>query len=84
MVGTKRRKSQRQIMRLMRLITAALEAFVAYMSLKNRRYIDEIEDEIDELARDGSPSAKLRLERLGKRLSRERQRTLRPPDSNSD
>tara|TARA_B100000519_G_scaffold178876_1_gene169438 strand:- start:285 stop:500 length:216 start_codon:yes stop_codon:yes gene_type:complete len=71
-------------MRFMRLITAALEAFVAYINLKNRRYIDEIEDEIDELARIGTPSAKLRIERLGKRLSRERQRTLRSSDSNSD
>ena len=71
-------------MRLLRLITAALEAFVAVMNLKRRRYIDEIEDEIDELARNGSPSAKLRIERLGKRLSRERQRTLRSTDSNPD
>ena len=68
----------------MRLITAALEAFIAFVNLKNRRYIDEIEDEIDELARDGSPSAKLRIERLGKRLSRERQRTLRSTDNNAD
>tara|TARA_R100001015_G_C4627904_1_gene187726 strand:- start:1130 stop:1345 length:216 start_codon:yes stop_codon:yes gene_type:complete len=71
-------------MRLMRLITAALEAIVAYINLKNRRYIDEIEDEIDELARVGSPSAKLRIERLGKRLSRERQRNLRSSDDNSN
>ena len=46
------------------------------MNLKKARYIDEIEDEIDELARAGTPSAKLRLDRLGKRLDRERQRTL--------
>lgn len=71
-------------MRFMRLVTAALEAFVAYMNSKNRRYIDEIEDEIDELARIGTPSAKLRIERLGKRLSRERQCSLRSPDDNSD
>ena len=70
--------------RFLRLLTAALEAFVAYLNLKNRRYIDEIEDEIDELARVGTPSAKLRIERLGKRLSRERQRTIRSSDSNSD
>ena len=38
--------------------------------------VDEIEDEIDELARNGSASAKLRIERLGKRLKRERERTL--------
>ena len=69
---------------MLRLITAALEAFIAYINLKNRRYIDEIEDEIDELARNGSPSAKLRIERLGKRLSRERERTIRSTDSNAD
>tara|TARA_R100000315_G_C5189538_1_gene110439 strand:+ start:294 stop:503 length:210 start_codon:yes stop_codon:yes gene_type:complete len=69
---------------MLRLITSALEAFIAYINLKNRRYIDEIEDEIDELARSGTPSAKLRIERLGKRLSRERQRTIRSADSNSD
>ena len=68
----------------MRLITAALEAFVGLIELKKTRYVDDIEDEIDELARIGTPSAKLRIERLGKRLSRERQRTLRSSDSNSD
>jgi hypothetical protein len=62
--------------RFLRLITAALEAFVVYMNLKKARYIDEIEDEIDELARAGTPAAKLRIDRLGKRLDRERQRTL--------
>ena len=46
------------------------------MNLKKARYIDEIEDEIDELARAGTPAAKLRIDRLGKRLDRERQRTL--------
>jgi len=71
-------------MRFMRLITIALEAVVSYIHLKNRRYLDEIEDEIDVLARDGSPSAKLRLERLGKRLSRERKCALRSSDNNSD
>jgi len=71
-------------MRFVRLVTAALEAFVAYMNSKNRRYIHEIEDEIDELARIGTPSAKLRIERLGKRLSRERQCSLRSSDDNAD
>ncbi|MAP55246.1 MAG: hypothetical protein CL605_10110 [Altibacter sp.] len=71
-------------MRIMRLITAALEAFVGLIELKKTRYIDEIEDEIDELARIGSPAAKLRIERLGKRLSRERERTLRSTDDNVD
>ena len=71
-------------MRIMRLITAALEAFVGLIELKKTRYVDDIEDEIDELARIGSPAAKLRSERLGKRLSRERERTLRSADRNVD
>ena len=68
----------------MRLITAALEAFVGLIELKKTRYIDEIEDEIDELARIGSSAAKFGIERLGKRLSRERERTLRSTDDNVD
>lgn len=68
----------------MRLITAVLEAFVGLIELKKTRYIDEIEDEIDELARIGSAAAKLRIERLGKRLSRERERTIRSADRNVD
>ena len=71
-------------MRFLRLITAALESFVAYLKLKNRRYIDEIEDQIDELARDGSPSAKLRIERLGQRLSRARQCSVRSSDRDAN
>ena len=63
-------------MRFFRLLTAALEAYVAYINFKRIRYRDEIEDEIDKLARIGTPSAKLRIERLGKRLERERKRTL--------
>ena len=36
-------------MRIMRLVTAALEAFVGLIELKKTRYVDDIEDEIDEL-----------------------------------
>jgi hypothetical protein len=36
----------------------------------------ELEDEIDELAADGSPASKLRLERIAKRLHRELKRTV--------
>jgi len=61
---------------MIKLITAVLQAYVAYVGLKQRRYLDEIEDQIDELARDGSATAKLRIERLAKRHSREQQRII--------
>lgn len=67
---------------MIKLLTAALRAFIANLEWKQRNYIYELEDEIDELAADGSPAAKLRLERLAARLKRER--TLRPADSDSD
>ena len=63
-------------MKFFRLISAALEAVVLYLHYRRQKYVDEIEDEIDELARNGSASAKLRIERLGKRLKRERERTI--------
>ena len=67
---------------MIKLLTAALRAFIANLEWKQRNYIYELEDAIDELAADGSPAAKLRIERLAKRL--ERERTLRPADSDSD
>jgi len=59
-----------------RLVTAALEAYIAYADWRKRTFIYELEDEIDRLAADGSPSAKLRLERLGRRLKTERERLI--------
>tara|TARA_R100000951_G_C2601303_1_gene168259 strand:- start:198 stop:365 length:168 start_codon:yes stop_codon:yes gene_type:complete len=50
---------------------------------KRRRYVYELEDNIDELAADGSPAAKLRIERLAKRLKFERERIARPSDRDS-
>ena len=63
-------------MKIFRLLSSALEAVVLYLQHRRNKYIDDIEDEIDILARNGSASAKLRIERLGKRLERERERTL--------
>lgn len=54
----------------------ALEAYVNYTKLKQRKYIYDLEDKIDSLAADGSPAAKLRLERLSGRLSVERKRHI--------
>tara|TARA_Y100001972_G_C7631801_1_gene317159 strand:+ start:761 stop:946 length:186 start_codon:yes stop_codon:yes gene_type:complete len=55
-----------------RLLSTALEAYVAYAKWRQRTYVYDLEDTIDDLAADGSPAAKLRLERLAKRLERER------------
>ena len=59
-------------MKFFRLLSTALEAYVAYAKWRQRTYVYDLEDEIDRLAADGSPAAKLRLERLAKRLERER------------
>ncbi len=67
---------------MIKLLTAALRAYIAHLDWLQRNYIYGLEDEIDELAADGSAAAKLRIERLAKRLKRER--TLRPADSDSD
>ena len=67
---------------MIKLLTAALRAFVANLEWKQRNYIYELEDAIDELAGVGDAAAKLRIERLARRLKRER--TLRPADSDSD
>jgi len=59
-----------------RIIVLALEAYVNYTKGKQRRYIYELEDEIDRLAADGSPAAKLQIERLSGRLKLERNRNI--------
>ena len=60
----------------LRIIVLALEAYVNYTRSKQRKYVYGLEDEIDRLAADGSPAAKLRLERLSGRLSVERKRNI--------
>ena len=57
-------------------LTAALNAFVEYIRWKRDRRIDDLEDELDRLAADGSSSSKLRIERIAKRIKREQKRTL--------
>jgi len=69
---------------MLKLLTAALEAYVETLKFKRRLFIYKLEDEIDSLASDGSPSAKLRLERLSKRLRFEVVRTLRSSNSNPE
>ncbi len=57
-------------------LTAALNAFVEYIRWKRDRRIDDLEDELDRMADDGSPASKLRLLRIAKRIKRERERSL--------
>ena len=67
---------------MIKLLSELIKAYVATLNWKRRRYIYELEDQIDSLAADGSPAAKLRIERISRRL--EQERTLRPTDSNTD
>lgn len=69
---------------MIKLLTELIKAYVAYVGLKQRTYVYELEDDIDELAADGSPAAKLRIERLAKRLKFERERIARSPYGDAD
>ena len=71
-------------MTILAAITAALQAYVATVEWRQATEIDRLEDEIDDLAADGPPAAKLRLERLCQRLKRKRERALRSADSHDD
>jgi hypothetical protein len=48
-------------------ITAAAQAYTAWVSWQRETEIDRIEDEIDKLAAIGDAASKLRMERLAKR-----------------
>ena len=69
---------------MIKLITAAIQAYLLHLRWQHRTYVYELEDKIDELAADGSPSAKLRIERLAKRLKFERERVTRSSDGDAD
>ena len=69
---------------MIKLITTVLQVYISNLKWKHRIYVYQLEDEIDDLAADGSPAAKLRIERLAKRLQFERERTLRPTDGDAD
>jgi hypothetical protein len=69
---------------MIKLITAALQAYLTHLHWQHRNYVYDLEDEIDDLAADGSPSAKLQLERLAKRLKFERERIARSPYRDAD
>ena len=67
-----------------KLLTAALQAYVEYVRLQRDRHLDALEDRLDGLASIGDPHSKLLIERVAKRIERERKRLIRSTDSNSD
>jgi len=68
---------------MIKLIAAAIQAYLLHLRWQHRTYVYELEDKIDDLAADGSPAAKLRIERLAKRLEFERERIARPSDGDA-
>jgi len=67
-----------------RLLTAALNAYIEHIRLKRDSRLDDLYDELDRLAADGSPVSKLRIERVAQRIKRERERAIRSPDHHID
>ena len=68
----------------LRLLTAALEAYVEFVRLQRDRHLDALEDRLDALASIGDPHSKLLMERVAKRIDRERKRLIRSSDDHVD
>jgi len=68
---------------MIKLLAAAVRVYLLHLHWRHRTYVYELEDTIDNLAADGSPAAKLRIERLAKRLKFERERIARSSDGDS-
>ncbi len=68
----------------LRLLTAALEAYVEFVRLQRDRHLDALEDRLDGLAAIGDPHSKLLMERVAKRIKRERERIIRSANSDAD
>jgi hypothetical protein len=66
---------------VIKLLTELIKAYVATLNWKRRKFFYELEDEIDDLAADGSAAAKLRIERLSRRLRFEQKCALRSTNS---
>lgn len=69
---------------MIKLLTAALNAYIEHTKWKQRTFIYDLEDKLDSLAADGSPASKLRIERLGLRIRFERERVVRSTDRDID
>ena len=67
-----------------RLLTAALNAYIEHVRLRRDRHLDALEDRLDGLAAIGDAHSKLLIERVSKRIERERQRIIRSPDRHLD
>lgn len=67
-----------------RLLTAALNAYIEHVRLRRDRHLDALEDRLDGLAAIGDAHSKLLIERVNKRIERERERTIRSPDHHLD
>lgn len=70
-------------MNLITTINLALRAYILWVESSVDRELDTLEDEIDTLAANGSPAAKLRIERLASRLARKRECVIRSRDDPS-
>ena len=68
---------------LLHLLTAALNAYIEHIRLQRDRHLDALEDRLDALAAGGSPADKLLMERVAKRIKRERERIIRPADDHA-
>ena len=67
-------------MNLLTTINLALRAYILWVQSEVERELDNLEDEIDTLAANGSPASKLRIERLASRLARKRECVIRSRD----
>jgi len=66
------------------LLTAALQAYVEFVRLQRDRHLDALEDRLDGLAAVGDAHSKLLIERVAKRIDRERKRLIRSTDDHVD
>ena len=74
---------QVEVIKFVRLLTAALNAYITHVRLQRDRHLDALEDRLDALASIGTPADKLLMERVGQRIERERKRLIRSADDNS-
>ena len=70
--------------KFIRLLIAALNAYIEYIRLQRDRHLDALEDRLDALAAGGSPADKLLMERVAQRIERERKRPIRSPDDHAE
>ena len=67
---------QVKVTKFIRLLIAALHAYIEYIRLQRDRHLDALEDRLDALASGASASDKLLMERVAQRIERERKRPL--------